>query len=135
MKIISSGIGVAAAKNAAAAPYFFTNLSKGFILVLVFGFKILRPLKLRKNIICFATVALIAETKASICKSYSEPTDIVASSKNPGRGTNGINEPMKLTSARIKYPSSGANGKMSVNSINQMKIRRYLFKTNSKKSK
>jgi hypothetical protein len=42
---------------------------------------------------------------------------------------------MKLTSARIKYPSSGANGKMSVNSINQIKIRRYLFKTNSKKSK
>ena len=46
-------------------------------------------------------MALIAETKARICKSYSEPTDIVASSKNPGRGTNGTKEPMKLTNARI----------------------------------
>ena len=102
MKIISSGIGVAAAKNAAAAPYFLTNLSKGRILVLVLLFIILRPLKLTKNIICFATVALTADRIASKCKSYSEPTDIVASNKNPGRGTKGTREPMKLTKIRIR---------------------------------
>ena len=60
---------------------------------------------------------------------------MVARSKNPGRGTKGTKEPIKLTSARIIYPSSGANGKISVSSITQIKIRRYLIKTNIKKSK
>ena len=102
MKIISSGIGVAAAKNAAAAPYLLTNLSNGRILCLVLLFIILRPPKLTKNIICFATVALIADKIANKCKSYPEPTDIVAKSRNPGRGTKGIREPIKLTKIRIR---------------------------------
>ena len=117
--MMSSGIGVAAAKNAAAAPYFFTSLSKGRILFLVFAFMILRPLKLTKNMICFATVAVTADINAKACKSYSLPTDIVARNRNPGNGTNGTSEPKKLISAKIRYPSSVANGKISPNSINQ----------------
>ena len=100
--MISSGIGVAAATNAAAAPYFLTNLSNGRILFRVFSFMIRLPLKLTKKIICFATVAVIADNSAKTCRSYSLPTDIVASSKNPGNGTNGIREPKKLTKAKIR---------------------------------
>jgi len=63
---------------------------------------ILRPLKLTKKIICFATVAEIADNNAKTCRSYSLPTDIVASNKNPGNGTKGIREPKKLTKAKIR---------------------------------
>jgi hypothetical protein len=38
---------------------------------------------------------------------------MVASKINEGTGTNGINEPMKLTRASPMYPTSGAKGKMS----------------------
>ena len=65
-----------------------------------------------------------------MCKSYSCPIDIVASNKKPGRGTKGIREPKKFTSAKIIYPSPTANGKISVKSINKMNFRQYLFKTN-----
>ena len=119
-KMISSGIGVAAAKNAAAAPYFFTNLSNGRILFRVFAFIIRLPPKLTKNMICFATVAVTADINASACKSYSLPTDIVARNKKPGNGTKGTREPKKLISAKIRYPSSVANGRISPNSISQI---------------
>jgi len=57
------------------------------------------------------------------------PTDIVASSKNPGNGTNGIREPKKFTKAKINIPPSGANGKISAKSMNQTIFRHYLMKT------
>ena len=63
--------------------------------------------------ICFAIVAVKAEIKARICISNCPPTDMVASKINEGTGTNGINEPMKLTRANPIYPTSGAKGKMS----------------------
>ena len=52
--------------------------------------------------ICFATAALTADKIANRCKSYSDPTDIVANNKNPGRGTKGTRDPMKLTKIKIR---------------------------------
>ena len=63
--------------------------------------------------ICFAIVAVKAEIKARICISNCSPTDMVANKINEGTGTNGINEPIKLTRANPMYPTSGAKGKMS----------------------
>jgi hypothetical protein len=79
--------------------------------------------------ICFATVAVIADISAKKCKSYWLPTDIVARNKNPGSGTKGTREPKKLTRAKIRYPSSGANGKISPNSTNQTIFTLYLIKS------
>ena len=50
--------------------------------------------------ICFAAVAVNADMIAKICKSYCVPTDIVASNKNPGKGTKGTREPRKFTNAK-----------------------------------
>ena len=83
--------------------------------------------------ICFAAVAVTADTIAKICRSYWSPTDIVARSKNPGKGTKGTKEPKKLTKARRRYPTSGANGKISTNSTNQTIFRPYLIKSRTKK--
>jgi hypothetical protein len=58
------------------------------------------------------------------------PTDIVASNKNPGNGTKGTSEPKKLTKAKLRYPTSGANGNRSTKSTNQTVFRHYLLKTN-----
>ena len=66
--------------------------------------------------ICFATVAVTADINAKTCRSYWLPTDIVARSKNPGKGTKGTKEPKKLTKARREYPTSGANGNKSTKS-------------------
>ena len=64
--------------------------------------------------ICFAIVAVKAEIKARICISNCPPTDMVASKINEGTGTNGINEPKKLTNVRPIYPTSDEkNGKKS----------------------
>ena len=41
-------------------------------------------------------VAEIAEDRAKMCRSNLSPTDIVASNKNPGRGTKGTREPKKV---------------------------------------
>ena len=82
--------------------------------------------------ICFAAVAVIADTSARTCRSYWLPTDIVAKNKNPGNGTKGTREPKKLTNAKIRYPSSGANGKISPNSINQTIFRAYLINSRMK---
>jgi hypothetical protein len=76
-----------------------------------------------------AIVADTADTNAKACKLYSFPTDIVASNRNPGKGTKGTSEPKKLTRAKIRIPSSGANGKISPNSMNQTIFRQYLMKT------
>jgi len=47
---------------------------------------------------------------------------MVASKINEGTGTNGINEPMKLTRANPIYPTSGAKGKMSQRSTRNQNI-------------
>ena len=57
----------------------------------------------------------------------------MARNKNPGNGTKGIREPKKLTKAKIRYPSSGANGKISPNSTNQTVFGPYLIKSRTKK--
>ncbi len=79
--------------------------------------------------ICFAAVAVSAEIIAKTCRSNFSPTDIVARTKNPGNGTNGMREPKKLMRAKLRYPTSGANGNRSINSTNQTVFRRYLIKT------
>ena len=64
--------------------------------------------------ICFARVAVTAANIAKIWISNWEPTDIVTRRMNEGIGTNGINEPKKLTNAKPIYPTSGEkNGKKS----------------------
>ena len=52
------------------------------------------------KIICLATVAVIAAINARMWMLNWSPTDIVISSMKEGIGTNGINEPKKLTNAR-----------------------------------
>ena len=41
-------------------------------------------------------MAVTAESIARTCRSYWSPTDMVASSRNPGSGTNGTSEPIKF---------------------------------------
>ena len=53
-----------------------------------------------------------------------------ASKRKPGNGINGIKEPKKLTSARLRYPTSGANGNSAEKSTNHPDIKRYLTKSN-----
>ncbi len=50
--------------------------------------------------ICFATVAVMAAINASMWRLNWSPTDIVISKMNDGIGTNGINDPKKLTKAK-----------------------------------
>lgn len=53
-----------------------------------------------------------------------------ASKRKPGSGINGINEPRKLTRARLRYPTSGANGNIAEKSTNHTVIKHYLTKAN-----
>ena len=78
--------------------------------------------------ICFAAVAVIADSNAKTCKSNWSPTDIVANKRNEGRGTKGIKEPKKLTKVSPIYPTSGANGKMAAKSTIKAHAMDYLTK-------
>jgi len=75
-----------------------------------------------------AAVAATAEIIANICKSNWSPTDIVASKRKDGKGTNGIREPKKLTRVSPMYPTSEENGNKAVRSTIQAHILDYLLK-------
>ena len=78
------------------------------------------------NITCFAAVAVIAARIAKAWILNWSPTDIVASNKNDGSGTKGINEPKKVTKLKPKYPISGAKGKRAAKSTKQCFYTLYL---------
>ena len=75
-----------------------------------------------------AAVAATAEIIANKCKSNWSPTDIVASKRKDGKGTNGIREPKKLTRVNPMYPTSEENGNNAVRSTIQAHILDYLLK-------
>lgn len=76
-----------------------------------------------------APVAATAEIIANKCKSNCSPTDIVASKRKEGNGTNGINEPKKLTRVNPMYPTSEENGNNAARSTFQTHSLYYLLKS------
>jgi len=76
----------------------------------------------------FAAVAATAEIMANKCKSNWSRTDIVASKRKEGNGTNGIKEPKKLTRVSPMYPTSEENGNNAVRSTLHAHILDYLLK-------